>query len=351
MNGLLHRLMISTANLVAQDFLDKSVEVLSLELDALHVFITRKSSTVDHAVDVLSSFRRGRHTRLFSFSLSGTPCERIYADTRENLSAPGIHAGVVAIEDGVAELFDGASDSGAQSFVGIPLWDQSTLIGHYSIFFERSLADQCISSECIEVCRIFGMRIESELQRLFSDIARSRLLRSLEISNRKLFVESRYDPLTHCLNRQALFSSLSSFGAEDGCLIALSDLDHFKSINDHYGHDLGDVVLKYFSLRLKKAFKRGDDMVFRLGGEEFAVLVELPRLSGPEMLEAILLRTSRFSVDVAEGDAICVSASWGIASYGGSWEEAYRNADQSLYQAKEQGRDRVVSWETTLNCS
>ena len=349
MKALLYRLMTRTANLVAQDFLDKSVEVLSQELDALHVFITRKSLNTDHAVDVLSSFRHGHHTRLFSFSLRGTPCERIYADAQGELSAPGIHTGVVSIEDSVAELFDGASKSGAKSFIGIPLWDQSTLIGHYSIFFEKSFADQQISKECIEVCRIFGMRIEAELQRLFSDINQARLLRSLEISNRKLFVQSRYDPLTHCLNRQALFSALPFFGAEDDCLIALADLDHFKKINDCYGHDNGDIVLKHFARRLKKAFKRGNDIVFRIGGEEFAVLVEPPRLSSPEALVATLMNASRFSINTAEGKTIYVTASWGVAPYKNCWEETYRNADQSLYQAKKQGRNRVFVQESNLD--
>ena len=161
---------------------------------------------------------------------------------------------------------------------------------------------------------------------------------------------SRHDDLTGLLNRRALEESLtaqvqrSRRNAEPFCLLML-DVDHFKSINDRFGHAVGDQVLKHLSALLL-GHVRAVDRVGRFGGEEFVVL--LPGLALAAALPlAERLRHAIAAEPLAHADAaIALSASIGIAEWGGAGEEPSRllvRADAALYQAKQHGRDRVAS--------
>jgi len=161
---------------------------------------------------------------------------------------------------------------------------------------------------------------------------------------------SRHDGLTGLLNRRALEDLLaaqvqrSRRNAEPFCLLML-DVDHFKSINDRFGHAVGDQVLKHLSAVLL-GHVRAVDRVGRFGGEEFVVL--LPGLALAAALPlAERLRHAIAAEPLAHVDAaIALSASIGIAEWGGAGEEPSRllvRADAALYQAKQHGRDRVAS--------
>jgi len=122
------------------------------------------------------------------------------------------------------------------------------------------------------------------------------------------------------------------------------DLDHFKRINDRFGHPGGDLVLQTFADLLIKLFPRRSDVVARYGGEEFALILvdagpdDLKRLS-KRLLDAV----RALAIDYL-GDTIRVTCSIGIASGTpqDNVETLLRRADHALYQAKQEGRDRVV---------
>ena len=149
------------------------------------------------------------------------------------------------------------------------------------------------------------------------------------------------DPLTGLPNRRAFFDSLAvqSASNEPAC-VAMIDIDHFKQVNDRLGHAAGDTVLCHFSDLARKAF-RASDMVARIGGEEFAVI-----LRGISVEQACLVcqrlvdRLAETQITTAMG-AVRVTISSGIAPIHQDGEAAMAAADRALYQAKREGRSRL----------
>jgi diguanylate cyclase (GGDEF)-like protein len=153
------------------------------------------------------------------------------------------------------------------------------------------------------------------------------------------------DPLTGLLNRQGLedrFAELreQALLSEDPICLLLFDLDHFKQINDEHGHDVGDAVLRQVAYEVRKCLRKFE-LVYRIGGEEFLVI--LPGVGeGEGELTAEHLRATVEGARVRAG--IGVTASFGVSGASGEglhFEGLYRSADQALYQAKRDGRDRV----------
>ncbi len=157
---------------------------------------------------------------------------------------------------------------------------------------------------------------------------------------------SRTDPLTGLANRRAFYEAAAQL--RDGAVaLAVADIDRFKRINDRYGHQVGDEIIKSVASRMRDAL--GDlGVVARLGGEEFA-LVTAGR-SGDE----IRARLQDFRQRVAEepalvgGQLVFTSVSIGFAARGDSdFDALYAAADKALYVAKSAGRDRVVDFDET----
>ena len=161
---------------------------------------------------------------------------------------------------------------------------------------------------------------------------------------------SRHDGLTGLLNRRALEDALaaqvqrSQRNREPFCVLML-DADHFKAINDRFGHAVGDQALKHLSTLLR-GHMREVDRVARFGGEEF--LVMLPGLGLAAALPvAERLREQVAAAPLTHGDTvIALSVSIGMAEWAGAQEDASRllvRADAALYEAKRHGRDRVAA--------
>jgi diguanylate cyclase (GGDEF)-like protein len=126
------------------------------------------------------------------------------------------------------------------------------------------------------------------------------------------------------------------------CLVEL-DLDHFKSVNDRYGHAAGDAVLRRLGELLTLTF-RGEDVVARWGGEEFIVGMYGMAAEDARQRMAQLLEGFRDEEFTADGQAFRLSFSAGVAQYprdGSDVDSLYRSADEALYRAKSAGRDRV----------
>ena len=143
------------------------------------------------------------------------------------------------------------------------------------------------------------------------------------------------DALTGLANRRAF---LAAVAAEKPAVLAILDIDRFKSINDTFGHETGDRVLRDVAGTLRNSL-RSADLVARWGGEEFVVL--LRRSCAAEAIEA--MNRARKAVEakpILEGHAVTFSA--GVVQMSGDFDRDLALADRTLYDAKEAGRNRVV---------
>ena len=170
-----------------------------------------------------------------------------------------------------------------------------------------------------------------------------------DVSERKrhelrLVDDANTDPLTCLPNRRAFMAQLETIGASAngagfGC-IAMIDLDHFKAINDQYGHQGGDAVLAHFAGLLRSNLRAGD-VAARLGGEEFAIVLPHANI-GQALGVCDRIRQAASGSNIAfGGETIQVTASIGLASWtgGSSPFVALNQADTALYTAKRDGRD------------
>lgn len=174
-------------------------------------------------------------------------------------------------------------------------------------------------------------------------------LRQLAIAQHELALIASMDSLTTCLNRGAFVTLVDAYlrqvnaSQPIGGALLVVDADHFKAINDRYGHASGDVALKLIADSLK-AQVRPTDLVGRIGGEEFGVF--LPRTDGASAL--VVAERIRGAVAASgfapNGQPTEITVSVGAAVFKGpvSYERLFRTADSLLYKAKGSGRNRVV---------
>lgn len=176
----------------------------------------------------------------------------------------------------------------------------------------------------------------------FTDITERKLLEA------QLRYQAYTDELTGLANRVQLIERLQTAlrGQPNGTHVAVLylDLDGFKAVNDEHGHEAGDVLLADVGQRLR-SLVRPDDLVGRLGGDEFMVLLGEVSDAATAMEVGERIRTGMEAPFTAAGQAVRVGASIGVALSGATGQSPFamlRAADQALYQAKHGGRNRVV---------
>jgi diguanylate cyclase len=200
------------------------------------------------------------------------------------------------------------------------------------------------------------MRQENE--KLGENLRRShQSISKLEGDLSAIRLESLTDPLTRLANRRLFDHALATAIEEtermgEPLSLLLADVDHFKQFNDTHGHQVGDQVLRLIGSILKQCVK-GDDIVARYGGEEFAII--LPKATAAEALaiaENIRLAVaSREVVKRPSGERLGrISVSIGVAQHrcGGTAQTVIEVADTCLYEAKKNGRNRVVTEDALL---
>lgn len=174
---------------------------------------------------------------------------------------------------------------------------------------------------------------------------------AIEIKNKELSFLATRDPLTNCFNRRALYQHLDGKfeGARAGdteyCCI-MGDIDHFKKVNDTYGHGVGDEVIKMAANSIKEVV-RDVDIVARFGGEEFCVI-----LPGATLEQAYQI-AERCRERIAEQSCsgVKVTGSFGVTSIklgAQTSNELIQQADEALYYSKQHGRNQVTRWQVGM---
>jgi diguanylate cyclase (GGDEF)-like protein len=175
-------------------------------------------------------------------------------------------------------------------------------------------------------------------------------LQAKEETERELRRLTISDPLTGLHNRRQLTAVLQKEFQRwkryrIDCTCMMLDLDHFKRINDTYGHDAGDEVLKGFA-KLLDANIRKIDSCFRYGGEEFVVVLPAAPIAEAVQVAERLLELTRDFPYVFAGETVTVTASVGISNFAASnsdnWNNIITLADEKLYDAKQRGRNQVA---------
>ena len=188
------------------------------------------------------------------------------------------------------------------------------------------------------------------LARVRAHVKLAQTIQELEQSRRFLKEQADTDPLTKLANRRSFFQSASTTLAQilrqnEHFSIIILDIDHFKRINDTYGHQAGDVVLQQLSMVLSTAIREGDTLA-RIGGEEFVVASPYTNRLAAIVLSERLRKAVENSEFVFEGNRIPVTISLGIASLnkgGDDVDKLLAIADSRLYLAKQKGRNRICA--------
>ncbi|MFZ6772746.1 GGDEF domain-containing protein [Undibacterium sp. SXout7W] len=173
-------------------------------------------------------------------------------------------------------------------------------------------------------------------------------------SNRQLRHIASHDPLTDLLNAGAYYATCDQLihlanRHQQHFSVLFVDLDHFKRINDTYGHEAGDIVLKAVTKQLQNSVRQSD-AVGRIGGEEFSVFLPDTDLSGATKLAESMRSEIEKLMPQIGTQRIKVTASIGVASCERSEDSMaaiQRRADQAMYDAKQQGRNRVSCFTQT----
>uniref|UniRef100_UPI004056F8D2 GGDEF domain-containing response regulator n=1 Tax=Candidatus Electronema sp. TaxID=2698783 RepID=UPI004056F8D2 len=203
---------------------------------------------------------------------------------------------------------------------------------------------------------LFFMEIYRQQQQLRETISELEHTKQLVLEqNRLLERMATHDELTGLCNRRKLAEVMKReaersrrYGTELSLLML--DLDHFKKVNDTYGHDFGDFVIKEFAARILAGIRRSD-FSFRFGGEEFIVLLPQTGLSGAltaaEKIRALCAEQPFAGLQISIGMTVSI----GVASYQDHKPQQPDDliccADRALYLAKELGRNRVVVYNST----
>jgi diguanylate cyclase (GGDEF)-like protein len=279
-------------------------------------------------------------------------------------------AGILHVADAAAQLLldeDDAGKAGAIERIGEAASAHLTLTGEEV----EALIDEA-SSELDEIAAMFDLEAiattpvtdiilaaKAKMAELSLDMVTAlseeqQRTKTLQSDNERLAAEASTDPLTGMANRRTFDAYLTNQiegrvrkPRSSALGVIMIDIDHFKSVNDSYGHAVGDDVLKVVGNRIRAATRRGE-LSARVGGEEFAIV--LPDVSGPEINQA----GERFRalmadepIDTAIGP-LAVTASIG-ASYVYDVDHDAASAimaaaDAALYESKNTGRNRVTCW-------
>ena len=211
-------------------------------------------------------------------------------------------------------------------------------LGHEETFW-IGIAACCMYASCMITSVL--------LQRTFN----GNLELAYDLEQARIYAENMAstDVLTGLNNRRAFFDKAASLFAyckrnQQPISALMLDIDHFKIINDTYGHAAGDVALRNLA-QLLKTHLRDSDIPCRFGGEEFVVLLPNTNvLEAMEMANLLKIRMMESTIALADNNAQSLTASFGVAEHGETVEDLLNNADKAMYCAKNNGRNYVMAF-------
>ena len=253
------------------------------------------------------------------------------------------------------QLLSALEKDGGDDFIHIPAEDLDfcarikaadiRLTNQYHLIQEREFFRNAVKQEEELSARILDQHVS--LKEAFKNI--EKFNQELATSNKRLEEIAKHDMLSGLLNRMSLFHTIDmeidramrTSSTLSGIMI---DIDHFKNINDNFGHPVGDKVIRQIGVRLKQLL-RTYDHAGRYGGEEFFVLLPNTNLEQARIIgERFRSDMEQTPIRIEEGD-MHVTASLGVSSYreGESREGWIYRTDKAMYQAKQMGRNLVVT--------
>lgn len=299
------------------------------------VFLGALKDPQEDKVVAIVSQRDGREGESFEYSYIDQPCHEVYRGR------------VISIPCDVQSKFAGKRGSGFEAFFGMPIQhSEFGVIAHLAAYSSRPNTFDSLSESTV---RVLEMLISREVLAMIAQHA-SDTYEELWAELTSWKQAALRDKLTDLGNRRALerhWTDLKRRKRLEHCYICIIDIDRFKALNDTYGHDVGDISLKHLAYFLNESVEMTQTRVFRLGGEEFCVLGELEGIVEiEEFLET--LRASFAGTFAANAHLIPrippFTFSGGFISTAGYTDlyAALKSADNLLYEAKEQGRDRIL---------
>jgi diguanylate cyclase (GGDEF)-like protein len=239
------------------------------------------------------------------------------------------------------------------SIVMLPLSTIKRTLG--VVMIKTPIKESFITHEIIKLLTMLSKQYSLVLE---NTLLYDRLMKkheSLEKANGEIRLLSRKDSLTGCYNRGYLNEHLPheikrALRYHHPLSLALCDLDHFKKVNDSYGHLCGDMVLKEFVQCIMSLIRSDMDWLARYGGEEFLLVLPETSFKNASRLAERLRKQISKKVFKWEGKKISITASFGVTGFdrnrpGENFEpdDLIEMADQYLYQAKDKGRNKVTS--------
>lgn len=306
-------------------FFDRLVQSLSDLFNAEYVLLGVLDDEIPNQIKTLAVCAGGEIVPNFSYSLANTPCAEV------------VSRNACIYPRRVQQLFPDDQllvEMEIESYIGAPLFDaRERPLGILAVLDKQPIEQV---ERVREILEIFVARAEAEVQRLQDEARIHRL--------------AYHDYLTQLPNRARFHEYLETIlqqmrrSGEEGALL-LIDLDHFKTINDALGHDVGDEVLRAIARRLERVVDE-TALVARLGGDEFVVLITPGPLSHEEVERHALQVAHRINATLSRpirvGDrSLNVGASIGVALFPNeemTQLDILRHADMALYRAKSLGR-------------
>ena len=310
-----------TSAQLGDDFFRSLVSNLATALPVCKAYVSEMIGGNSLECSILAGWENGEFVRNKMFNIKNTPFEDVIA-------------GMVTFNsDSDHEIFNCQNISNGQkirSYAAVPCFDSHLRInGHLSVMDEKPMLNK---TRTLSVLKIFAARAGAELERKKNES----LIRNM----------AYHDALTGLPNRILLNDRLEMALAQaqrSQSLVAVlfMDFDHFKTINDNLGHDVGDQVLKGVAARLKNCL-RNQDTVARLGGDEFILL--LSEINSPldaDNLANKILHAIRKPMRIQDHE-LDISLSIGVSLYPRDGENSsalMKHADEALYLAKKQGKN------------
>ena len=250
-------------------------------------------------------------------------------------------------------LIPGLAFDKEKSIVMLPLSTVKSTLGVVLIL--TPIQESFITHEKMKLLTILTKECSLVMENtlLYGRLRREHL--SLEKANKEIRLLSRTDSLTGCYNRGYLSEVLPreitrALRYKRPLAVAMCDIDHFKKVNDSHGHQCGDEVLKQIVRSISELIRHDTDWLARYGGEEFLLVLPETNLENAINLADRLRIYLSHKVIETEGNTISITASFGVTGFDASrpagpiTPEAMINlVDKYLYEAKTQGRNRVIS--------